>query len=335
MALGTAGMIGLGAVSALAGGQGDSSSVKMNAGPASAIEQAFNAFAPSQLNTMNALVNAGPGIEQQIAANRANRDLAGLLGQFAKGGFLPGESDWATANQFAQQAFNPQQVSINQQYQQQQQQAAQLASRLGRPVNDPIIQAKLAQERMQAQERLGASQGAFASQYAQGLPMQRLGFQGQLANLQSGLASQAMANRQALLSLGSQLKGQDMQYRLATATRTQESGGGLAGMIQGGIAGLGAGANLMNMFSKNKFMDAMTQQIPKSRIFSSREAPSYTYGEQLSEVGPPRWLAPQNAPDTPADNYVMERPTENTPRDDMKGYVQSLAEDILYNSRRR
>jgi hypothetical protein len=173
-----------------------------------------------------------------------------MLQQFSQGGYMPSQQDNAQAQAFAQSQFAPQQVAQDQQFTQEKQRANQLAAQLGRPVNDPIIQARLSQERMQSQERLGAQQGAFASQFAMQQPQQRLGYTGQLAELQSGLASQAMQNRQALIGLGSQLQGQDQQFRLGAANRssTTTGGGGMAGAISGGLAGFGSGMSLAGMF---------------------------------------------------------------------------------------
>jgi hypothetical protein len=53
-----------------------------------------------------------------------------------------------------------------------------------------------------------------------------------------------MANRQALLSMGSGIRQQEQQFRLGSASRTLSGseGGGLSGAIAGGMAGFGAGA---------------------------------------------------------------------------------------------
>lgn len=109
---------------------------------------------------------------------------------------------------------------------------------------------KLMQERTRQQQQLGAQMGSFQAQQAQAAPMQRLEFANQLSGVQGGLASQAMANRQALFGLGSQLKQQEQQFRLGTASRTssQTSGGGAAGAINGAIAGMGTGGNIAGMF---------------------------------------------------------------------------------------
>jgi hypothetical protein len=244
------GWIGLAgaALGGIAGSQGQRTSSEVNLGPESALGAATGRNLPVDYEALRGLVNAGAGSADVAAGAQGQRDLAAMLKQFSQGGFLPGQQDIATANQFAQSQFQPQQVALQQQQKQEQLKANQLAAQLGRPVNDPIIQAKLAQERMQSQERLGASQGAFASQFALNLPQQRLGYTAQLADVQNALASQAMSNRQALVNLGSQLRGQEQQFRLGSASRSQTSGGGLAGGISGALAGFGAFSSIANSF---------------------------------------------------------------------------------------
>lgn len=225
--------------------------------PETALEQQARADIAKQYGSLQEMTAGGPGQTDVAKGYQQTQDLANLLQQYAQGGFLPGQQDFATANQFAQQAFAPQQTAINQQFQEEQIRANQLAAQLGRPANDPIIQARLSQERQRAQERLGASQSAFASEFAMNLPQQRLGYTQQLTDVRSALASQAMSNRQALLGLGSQLQGADRQFRIQTGTQwgtgEQESGGGLKGALTT-IAGLaGAAGSLMGGFGSMGF----------------------------------------------------------------------------------
>ena len=237
----------------LAGSQKDESRQGIDLTPASALEHQATSGMTRDYSQLSSMADQGPGQVDVGNALTANRSLADMLKQYAQGGFLPSESDWGTANKFAQQAFQGQQVGLQQQFQGQQQRASQLAAQLGRPVNDPIIQARLSQELMQGQERLGAAQGSYASQYAQQLPQQRLGYTAQLADVQNSLASQAMSNRQALLSLGSQVQGAERSFRLNTGTRWGESGGGLKGAITGGLAGAAGFMGIGNMMDGKAF----------------------------------------------------------------------------------
>jgi len=312
-----------GLLGAIAGSQKDqsSSTAGVNVAPASSSELAAHRGISSAFGSLQGMVNAGANQMDVANATQSSRGLAQMLQQYSQGGFLPSESDWGTARQFATNAFQPQQVAMQQAFQQQNQRAAQLASQLGRPVNDPIIQSRLAQEQMQGSERLGAAQSAYASEYAQNLPMQRLGFAGELANVQNALASQAMANRQALIGLGSQIQGQERDWRLQTATRygSGTSGGGLKGAISGAIGGVGAGLGAMNTFSEYQLnqtkMQAIPQvtqafqtmanrpQVPQTQIFNSSAGQQMAPSMSSSFVGPP---APYNGPLSQNYNYMGE-----------------------------
>lgn len=245
--------------SAIAGMMGNSAggSKSMQLAPAGASELAGGAAVQQFLPQMSDLTNAGPGMKDVKNNMSTQNDLANMLKSYSQGGYLPGQQDFATANTFAQSAFQPQQVQINQSFQDEQLKANQMAARMGRSPNDPLIQAKLSQEKQRAQERLGASQSSYATDFARQMPQQRLGYMGQLADLRSGLASQAMSNRQALVSLGSQIEGQGMNFRMGTASQSQQqtSGGGLGGALSnfmgmtGALKGAGMGGGIMDMFN--------------------------------------------------------------------------------------
>jgi len=238
-----------GALGAIAGSQqdrsGSSSRSGIDVGPETALEGLATKDITKQYTDLQGMVGLGPGNEDITKSLGSSRSLADLLEAYSKGGFMPGQNDINSANQFTQSIFAPQQTAMNQQFQDQQTQANRLAAQLGRPVNDPIIQAKLAQEQSRQNAMLQSQQTSYSAQYAQNLPMQRLGFASQLADVRGNLASQAMANRQALLSLGQNLRNDDRNYRIQTGTRWGDqsnfSGGGLAGAINGGLAGAGAG----------------------------------------------------------------------------------------------
>lgn len=227
-----------GILGGIAGGQKDSVTQRTKSGINVAPETAFEQFAnPDLLNRykqMGGLVDAGAGQQDVTAGLQGQRGLAEMLGQYSKGGFMPTEADYATAGGFAD-------ATLGASFRQQETQAARLSAQLGRPVNDPILQAKLRQG-------LGEQRGAMVAQEARMLPMQRLGFMSQMADVQQSLAAQAMANRQALMGMGSTLREQDRGYRIATGERygesTQESGGGLKGAIGGALGGIGAGLGM-------------------------------------------------------------------------------------------
>ena len=299
---------------AIAGSMPDKSKGGIDAGSATALENQASQVIGTNLSQLQNFVGAGAGQNEVAGGLAASNNLASMLEQYAKGGFLPGEQDFATANKFASQAFQPQQIALQQNFQSQQQRAAQLAAQLGRPVNDPIIQAKLSQEYMQGQERLGAAQGAYASEFALQLPQQRLGYTSQLADVKNSLASQAMANRQALLALGSQVQGQERQFRLQTGTQWQESGGGLKGAITGGIAGLGAGLGAQGMMARNDFTSALAQGFGQQ---AGAQAAAFAAPAQARRMGAQPMAAPpmqQSLSATPAYNIPMTlNPNYGTP----------------------
>ena len=187
------------------------------------LEKSARGIQEQNLTQFNEFVQAGPGQEDITAALGAQRGLADTLKQFSEGGFLPTEQDFQTAQQFTQSAFAPQQEQMNQQFAQQQTEAKRLSAQLGRPVNDPVIQAKLAQQQSQQQSILGAQQTAFGSQFALNLPQQRLGFQAQGASVLQDLANRAQTNRQVALSLGSSIQNLERNFRLDAGLKNSNS----------------------------------------------------------------------------------------------------------------
>jgi hypothetical protein len=192
------------------------------------------------------MVNAGPGQEDVSTAYAANKDFASMLARYSDGGFMPGEADFGQANKLAGMAFEGQREAQRQAFADQDVGYARQAALMGRDAADPILAAKKMQEQTRQSSLLGANQNSWATQFAMQMPQQRLAYAAQRGDVLNGLASQAMANRQALLGLGSSLLGQERNWRLATASRTnsQESGGGLGGFISGALGGAGAGMSL-------------------------------------------------------------------------------------------
>jgi hypothetical protein len=224
----------------------DPSELEKNAG--SNILDLFN-------NLQKRLANNPNEASQQTLdqnANQATDQYANLLQMLTKSGGVPSQEDTQAANQYAAQAFQGQQTALDQSFSDQQRQMQRTAAQMGRSVGDPILRAKLAQEKIRQQAQLSSNQGSFASQYAQGLGQQRLGGAEALMGLRQGLASQAIQNRMTLLNLGSQLQANERNFRIQTATRnTQGSeGGGLGGAISGGLAGLGGGLGAMSMINQ-------------------------------------------------------------------------------------
>lgn len=253
MSLAALAPIGVGLLGALAGSQGDKSTQNYakQVAPASALEDQATKSIGGSLTGLEALINAGPGQQAMTDSLGSQNALAALLQQFAQGGFMPGQQDINQANQFAQQMFAPQQTALAQRFQDAQMMGNRQAARMGRAGNDPILLNKMLQEQTRQQAMLDSERGAFGAQFAQQMPMQRLNFQSQLAQVRGGLASQALANRQALLNAGSQLKQQEQNFRSGTASTsvTSSSGGGLAGGITGALAGIGSGMDIYSKFA--------------------------------------------------------------------------------------
>jgi hypothetical protein len=258
-----AAMIGMGALGALAGGQGNKSNqdytsnvnlqttTQLNRGR-SGSEIQGEATQNSMLDQLRALTSQGPGASAISDSLGASNNLAQALSAAAAQGGRPGQDDIQGAQQFTSQMFAPQQTMLNQQFEQQNVDQARLAARLGRPVNDPILQAKMKQEQVRQQQQLGSQQTAFSAQTAQGFADRRLSLMNDVANVRGGLATQAFANRQSLATLGQQIVSQERNYRLGAANRSgtqnTQSGGGMAGAISGGLAGAGAGLSAVSAF---------------------------------------------------------------------------------------
>jgi len=250
MAISTAAVVGGALLGGIAGGQRQSStqsqSSSVNAGYATREEADATKAISSNFSNLQKMVDLGPGNSDITAGLNSQRDLAAMLEQYSKGGYAPTAQDMETAK--AQTA--PQQVALEQQMRSIREQAARQQALAGRGPTDFVFNNKLNQNQLDLTQQLAAQQSAIAAQQ----PFQRLGFAENLAQIRSGLATQAMQNRQAILGLGSQIQSAERNFRLGTASRsgsqTTESGGGLQGTINGALAGAGAGFGLANMFAK-------------------------------------------------------------------------------------
>jgi hypothetical protein len=249
MGVATAVVVGAVVAGAVAGSMKDKSTQAsgMNLGGASGLEQQGTKVESDSLSQLTDMVNSGPGEADTTNAYNDSKSLANMLDQYSKqGGANPNAQDISTSNSLAQQLFQGQRTALSQNMNDQNMYANREAALTGRSVNDPILRNKLAVEQMRQSSMLDANQGAFAAQYAQNQPMQRLGFAQQQNGILNGLATQAMSNRQALMGIGEGVVNNERNFRIATADKwgTQESGGGLKGALNGGIAGLGAGMGL-------------------------------------------------------------------------------------------
>jgi len=235
-------------VGGIAAAQKKNQSESRDLGTASELETRSGQVSLDSLNQLQEMIARGPGAQDVQAGADSQRDLARLIKELQGNGGMPNDQDTARAGDFADRAFAGQRNSLTNTFEDQRVQASRAQARTGRGSFDPILQNKLAQEQTRQSGQLAANQGSFAAQYAQQLPNQRLQLAQQFAGVQSGLASQAMSNRQALLGLGQQLRSGDQNFRAGTATTTQSSGGGFQGFLTGALGGGAMGMNAMNAF---------------------------------------------------------------------------------------
>jgi hypothetical protein len=215
--------------------------------PESEFERMLRERNQGQYGDMNKFLQAGIDPNAMSNAAGTDRGLADMLRQYSQTGGQPNTQDWNNANEFASQAFAPQQLQMNYDFDQQNIQAKQMAAKMGRSANDPQIQAQLAQQQSQMAGQLNQAQSQYASNFALAQPRQRLGYTSQLADVNRSRASMAMQNQQTMLGMSSQNLGMERDWRLQTGGRfgsqVQESGGGLKGALTGfmGVASTALG----------------------------------------------------------------------------------------------
>lgn len=267
-------------------------------------------------SALQSMINGGPGQNDVTAAYGQQKDLASMQADYARTGGAASQQDILQAQESAKLQFAPQQVALDQSFKDEQTRASQLAAQLGRPINDPYIQAQLGKERMNNMQMLAANQGAFVGQQSQQNSMNRLGFTQQLTDTRNSLASQAMANRQALLSIGQGIQSNERNWRLQISNKwgngslDTTSGGGAKGAMAGGLAGFGMGAG-----SAKGLMSAMAAD-PSNSVTTSGDTP-VEYGNTPNTYGPPSSMAPMAAssmygpPSSMAPSYSIN-PTRST-----------------------
>jgi hypothetical protein len=223
----------------------------------------------NSFSQLQGMVNAGPGQQDVSNAYGATTDFASALQKAGQeGGLNPTGSDITRSNNLASSLFGQQRVGLQQMFDEQMRQANAQAGISGRDPNDPVLRMKLAQMQMQQGGQLDASQNAMAQQLAFQMPQQRLQMMGQRADVLGGLASQAMANRQAIASMGDSIMQGERNFRLQTAShwgsQTSQSGGGIGGAITGALGGAGAGMSAAGGFA-NMFRGAPAPQYDYSQ----------------------------------------------------------------------
>jgi hypothetical protein len=228
-------------------------------------------------------------------ATQASQNYGNLLQQYQQSGGLPTNQDLASGRSFAEQTLAPQREQIDLAMRQSTEAARQQAALSGRGPNDFAMNTRLAGQRSDLLNQLGAQQSSVGAQYAQQLSQNRLGFAGQFADLQQGLASQAMQNRIAIMGLGSQIQNAGRNFRVATATRTNSTPsepGSLLSTFTGALGGAQAGAGLFNAFNSgssnstnpsSSFTNKLDTQFSQGAQFTmpssiQSNSPSYSLG---------------------------------------------------------
>lgn len=186
------------------------------------------------------LSGQGPGASDVKNATSATRSLADMLEEYSKTSGLPTDADIGNANTLAGKLFAARRTSLDQDFLKQTTDAQRLSAQLGRPVDDPILQAKLRTGFMQQNDMLASEQQAGATDLALQMPGQRLKFAGQRADVLNSLSAQAFNNRAAILQAGSSLLNNERQYQLAISKKKQSSE-----QIQHGSTGQAIGAGMM------------------------------------------------------------------------------------------
>ena len=187
-----------------------------------------------QLGGLQDIVQAGPGARAQRQATQAQTDLAQQLQQLQQRGGVPTQQQFQTGLEQAQRRFAPQQEALEQTFTNQRQQAAQEAALLGRDTADPVLAGQLAEQQQQQEQQLRAQEISFAAQQ----PQRQLQFASQRADVLGGLAQQARKNREALLSSGRQVLGQERRFQARTADKLSREPGALSGLGVGGDTGI-------------------------------------------------------------------------------------------------
>lgn len=233
--------------------------------------------------------------------SQASLDFANLLGDYSRGGFMPGEQDISQANDLASRLFQARRVAQTQAFSDQLTQANRQAALSGRGMNDPILRAKLAQEQTRQGELLNAEQGSFSAQFAQSLPFQRAQFAGQRADVLNQRGQQALGNQLQLAQLGSGLQQQlwGQRYQQAAGQMQAQAGSSsfgerLGSALNAGISGVGAGMSLANLGAQTSMFNRMgTSTLPTTPMSMPGDARGFTTS---GTFGAPIASAPARTP---------------------------------------
>lgn len=260
---------------------------------------------PGNFAFANSMLDAGPNaIDIAGNAKQTGLDYASMLGAASATGYRPTASDIGFGNVVAGNLFQNQRVQLGQSFEDQATEARRLSAQLGRPVNDPILQAKLRTGFLRQQAQLNARQGEMAQSLALQQPRDRLSLKAQQADVLNQLSQQAFSNRLNLLTMGSGILQNERNWRLQLAPKfgRTEGGGGLGGALTGALAGAGVGGSVGSMFGglgggtsfTDNFNRALSSTpLPDASNFSllSNPAPSFPQVSSFP-MGPNQFVAP-------------------------------------------
>lgn len=191
--------------------------------------------------------NSGERMDRlEYEQRHSENELGDYLNRLKQTGGVPEAEDYRFATEASQNIFAPQTQALQQSFNDQSTDMNRLAARLGRSVDDPILQAKLRTGFMNQQMQLGSQMTSLRQQLAMRQPERRLGFFGQAADFRRGLASQAMSNRQAIMALGNQGLQNAMTGLGAFGGQKSFGPGGFKGALVGGMAGLEVDAKVLS-----------------------------------------------------------------------------------------
>ncbi len=200
------------------------------------------AYGQQGLGTQLSAFNQYGGPSSFSQSQGAGQDLASLLQSLQQSGGVPSQADQQAASGYASNQFAQQRVNLQQTFDQQLVAANRQAALSGRGGNDPILRAKLGQERMRQTQQIDAAQQQFGSQYAQQIGQQRLGYAEGRANVLTSMDQLNAANRQQaysnMLGLGQQQQAYGAQQQ------------------QFGVQQQQLGMNAMNQDVSNRFNQA-------------------------------------------------------------------------------
>lgn len=262
-----------GLLGGLFGGGTTTSTVQKNLQPAGADERRYGSLVNQQLGGLQDLFGQQNYGQFTGQIGSANQNYLDILNRLSQTGGIPTQQQSQAATGFYRDIFAPQQEQLRQQYVQQGYQAQQQAAAMGRPINDPILQAKLLAAQQNAQAGLGAQIASGAAQYAMQLPGQQAQYAGLAANQVNSLANQAAQNRMTLLGLGNQLQQQQQNFRLGAAggTTSQQTGGSAGGALGGLLGGFGLGAQGGTYFNKLfSGQPEVSPSAPRTNVFGGQ-----------------------------------------------------------------